>query len=113
MPLLTLCDPGFCPSVGVSKPAGASVADCWAVPATPIASTARNRTITGMLLRPMVGNSPKVEYVHRSVAEDRRLPRHLRSLGRHSITNHSSQKGRVISTSTYKDWCDCAFIPRI
>src|SRR5580692_10537894 len=34
MPLLTLCEPGFSTSVGVSKPVGASVAACCATATT-------------------------------------------------------------------------------
>src|SRR6516162_709228 len=41
IPLLTLCEPGFCPRVGVLKPAGASDACCCAIPITVTARIAR------------------------------------------------------------------------
>jgi hypothetical protein len=45
MPLLMLCDPGLCASVGVSKPAGASVGACCATPARPMAITPTKKMI--------------------------------------------------------------------
>src|SRR6202007_426012 len=51
MPLLTLCDPGSCASVGVSKPVGASVGPCCATPATTIASAPRAKTGNEIHLR--------------------------------------------------------------
>jgi hypothetical protein len=44
MPLLTLCEPGFWASVGVSKPVGASVGACFATPARTIASAPNSKT---------------------------------------------------------------------
>jgi len=54
MPSLMLCDPGFCASVGVSKPAGASVAYSRAITAMSIATTARSRMRIEMYL-PFMG----------------------------------------------------------
>src|ERR1700752_1241984 len=53
MPLLTLCDPGSCARVGVSKPVGASVGPCCATPATTIASAPSAKTANEILLRNM------------------------------------------------------------
>ena len=46
IPLLLLYDPGLWASVGVSKPAGASVAGCCAIPANPTAITPSSNTRT-------------------------------------------------------------------
>src|SRR5580700_9437170 len=51
MPLLTLCDPGSCARVGVSKPVGASVGPCCATPATTIASVPSAKTANEIHLR--------------------------------------------------------------
>ena len=51
MSLLTLCDPGSCARVGVSKPVGASVGPCCAMPATTIASAPSAKTANEIHLR--------------------------------------------------------------
>src|ERR1700730_8974289 len=61
MPLLMLRDPGFWASVGVSNPAGASVADCCAMPASPSASEPSSMRTTAMLLRIMMSPSWKMD----------------------------------------------------
>src|SRR5579864_7507596 len=61
MPLLMLRDPGFWASVGVSKPAGASVADCCAIPASPSASEPSSMRKTAMLLRIVMSPSWKMD----------------------------------------------------
>ena len=46
MPLLRLFEAGFCASVGVSKPAGASLGACYATPTKPMAMTPTSKTAT-------------------------------------------------------------------
>src|SRR5215475_120057 len=57
MPLLVLCDPGFAASVGVSKPAGASAADCCALARhAPVIPPSRHRR-AAILLHVIVSSS--------------------------------------------------------
>src|SRR4029453_13028104 len=59
MPLLVLCDPGFAASVGVSKPAGASVADCCAIAGHAMAITPSSNTRVEGPVRIIVSSSEK------------------------------------------------------
>jgi len=65
MPLLVLCDPGFCVSVGVSKPAGASTADCCAVPLKPTAHTLTNADVIRRFLEMSVAFDDEGDGVYR------------------------------------------------
>src|SRR4029077_19909513 len=59
MPLLVLCDPGFAASVGVSKPAGASVAGGCAIAGHAAASTPSSNTRAEWHVRVIVSSSER------------------------------------------------------
>ena len=74
IPSLLLYDPGLWASVGVSKPAGASVAGCCAVPTDPAAITPRSNTRTEAHLRIIAFRLLKSGFVETHPVPTKSLP---------------------------------------
>ena len=70
----------------MSKPAGASVAGCWAIPVSPITATPSNNTKTEINLRVIISASRKIESSrHVQCRQERITPANCQTANRHAI----------------------------